>query len=134
MQPLARRLEPLGGGDDGIRRPRRFLRADPPGARDSQSRRFLWRRRRAIAGKLREKAVPSELIDRCLARLKEADVDVDETAAWSFAKRKRLGPFRSDDEQRRDKRQRDLAALARAGFGYSIAKRIIDAEELPDTV
>lgn len=87
---------------------------------------------RAIAARLREKAVPAELVERCLARLREDDVDVDETAAWSFARRKRLGPFREDVEVRRDRRQRDLAALARAGFYYDVARRVIDADHIPE--
>ncbi len=87
---------------------------------------------RAIAGRLREKSLPAELIERCLARLRDAHSDVDELAAWTLARRKRLGPFRKDATLRQAKRQRDLAAMARAGFGYDVARRIIDADVIPD--
>ena len=41
--------------------------------------------------------------------------------------RRRLGPFRAAPE-RQERRERDLAALARAGFGYDVARRVIGAE------
>lgn len=84
---------------------------------------------RAVGARLREKGVPADVVKQSLDRLKEGDDDVDLTAAWSFARRKRLGPFRTDAEQRHEKRQKDLASLARAGFSYDIARRVIEAEE-----
>ncbi len=51
-------------------------------------------------------------------------------AAARYARR-RLGSFRAAPE-REEHRQRDLAALARAGFGYSVARRIIGAESPAD--
>jgi len=47
-------------------------------------------------------------------------------AANNYAKRRRLGPYRLA-ENRKEKRDRDLASLARAGFKYNDAKSIIDA-------
>ena len=47
-------------------------------------------------------------------------------AAVNLARRRRLGPFRRAGE-RAAMRGKDLAALARAGFSYPIAKRILDA-------
>ncbi|MEK9755042.1 MAG: hypothetical protein VW338_17755, partial [Rhodospirillaceae bacterium] len=37
-----------------------------------------------------------------------------------------LGPFRAGAE-RPARRDKDLAALARAGFGYDVARRVVDA-------
>lgn len=48
----------------------------------------------------------------------------DLAAARALARRRRLGPFRP--ENRADHRQRDLAALARAGFDYHTARQVID--------
>ena len=48
-------------------------------------------------------------------------------AAARYARRRRLGPFRAAPE-REERRQRDLAALARAGFAYDVARRVIEAE------
>ena len=50
----------------------------------------------------------------------------EKSAARIWARKKRLGPFRRDAQTRQENRQRDLAALARAGFSFSTAKKIID--------
>jgi regulatory protein len=51
----------------------------------------------------------------------------DYAAAIRFARRRKLGPYRL--EARQERRQRDLAAMARAGFDLSIARRVIDAAD-----
>jgi regulatory protein len=57
----------------------------------------------------------------------EASADVSEAAAARiWARKKRLGPFRADPDARKLNRQRDLAALARAGFSFAIARALID--------
>ena len=53
-------------------------------------------------------------------------------AAVALARRRRLGPFRPEKD-RKDKRLRDLAAMARAGFAFDIAKKVIDAKD-PDAL
>jgi regulatory protein len=42
------------------------------------------------------------------------------------ARRRRLGPYRP--AERATFREKDLAALARAGFGFALARSVIDAE------
>lgn len=81
---------------------------------------------RGIRMRLREKGVAGEIVDEVLRLVEADDGDVDFAAAVALAKRRRLGPFvtRGGREERRDK---DLAALARAGFGYDVARRVIDA-------
>jgi regulatory protein len=60
-------------------------------------------------------------------KVAEATAEVSEDAAARiWARKKRLGPFRRDANTRQENRQRDLAALARAGFSFSTAKKIID--------
>jgi regulatory protein len=77
-----------------------------------------------IAQKLRMKGVSEDVVEQKLA---EATAEVSEDAAARiWARKKRLGPFRRDVETRREHRQRDLAALARAGFSFSTARKIID--------
>ncbi len=49
----------------------------------------------------------------------------ERTAAIALARRRRLGPFRTSD--REFHRARDMAALARAGFAYELARRVVDA-------
>ena len=55
----------------------------------------------------------------------------EQRAAAALARRRRLGPYRLKD--RKDHRLRDLAAMARAGFAYDIAKKVIDAPS-PDAL
>jgi len=55
-------------------------------------------------------------------------VDPDLTAAVRYAQRRRLGAFRTSGE-RADSRNRDMAAMARAGFSYDLAKRVINSED-----
>lgn len=89
----------------------------------------LFRRgasRRAIAGKLAEKGVGEAEIAAALASLDELTADPDFVAAVAYAKRRRLGPFRTAG--RAPQRDKDLAALARAGFGFDVARRIVDAD------
>jgi regulatory protein len=90
----------------------------------AQSLRASGRSARMIAQKLRMKGVASDVVARKLA---EATAEVSEDAAARiWARKKRLGPFRTDPKTRQENRQRDLAALARAGFSFATAKKIID--------
>ena len=94
-------------------------------ARYAQGRVASLRRRggsaRAIQAKLSLKGVDRQTI---AAALDGHDGD-DEEAAVAFARRRRLGPYRPGE--RLPYRDKDLAAMARAGFGFGIAKRIVDA-------
>ncbi|MEP3277716.1 MAG: regulatory protein RecX [Stappiaceae bacterium] len=71
---------------------------------------------RKIRASLQEKGVDAELVEKVLRNSDHDDVN----AARRYAQRKRLGPFRSG--KREENTKRDLAALARAGFGFSAAK------------
>ncbi|CAO3413169.1 regulatory protein RecX [Azospirillum doebereinerae] len=87
---------------------------------------------RAIAQKLASKGIDRDETDKALDSLRE-DVgpDVDLTAALALAKRRRLGVYRLP-EARAAHREKDMAALGRAGFGYEIARRVVDAESPED--
>lgn len=85
---------------------------------------------RLIAAHLQARGIAAELINEALASLDEAAGGEENRAlraAVNLARRRRLGPFRPPAE-RAAMRQKDLAALARAGFSYAIAKRVLDAE------
>jgi len=82
---------------------------------------------RVIRARLRQKGVGDGDIEAALAAVAEANPDGDLAAAVNLARRRRLGPFRAgatDD----DRHRRDLAALARAGFSYDIARRVLSGE------
>ena len=86
--------------------------------------------------KLRSKGVQSELVDEAIAAAqetsREAGIDPVLASAAAYARRRRLGPFRLRPEERAERRQKDLAALARRGFGYGVAARVIDADDAAD--
>lgn len=84
---------------------------------------------RAIRDKLTAKGVHRDDVDHALADL-DADTDgpLDRAAALALARRRRLGPFRPAD-RRAAFRDKDLAALGRAGFDYATARSVIDAED-----
>jgi regulatory protein len=83
---------------------------------------------RAIRGKLALKGVETELVDAALSAVDDdTPGDTELTAAVALARRGRLGPFRSG--VRADYRDKDLAALGRAGFSYAIARTVIDSDD-----
>lgn len=81
---------------------------------------------RVISMKLRRAGVKQDLAKQ--ATTNEGTKDAD--AVWTWAKRKKLGVFRT--KQREERRQKDLAALVRAGFSFRDAKAVVDAKEPPD--
>jgi len=88
--------------------------------------RAAGRSARMITQKLRMKGVAAEVVAQKVA---DASSEVsDEEAARTWARKKRLGPFRKNAQTREENRRRDLAALARAGFSFGIAKKIIDSD------
>ena len=81
---------------------------------------------RMIRMKLAAKGVASDAIDDALASLTEFVANADLSGACNYARRRRIGPWRHRD--RADYRDRDLASLARQGFSYDIARKVIEAE------
>ena len=86
---------------------------------------------RAIRCRLAAKGVAPETIEAALGDLRDEQAgsidELDLAAAVALARRRRLGPYRPAD-QRVSARDRDLAALGRAGFSWEIARRVIDGQ------
>jgi len=80
---------------------------------------------RGIRAALAAKGVEAETAEAAITDLAAPDL----AAALNLARRRHLGPFRPA-EARASQRDRDLAALARAGFDYATARRVIDSEDL----
>jgi regulatory protein len=79
--------------------------------------------RRAIEMVLRQKGLPEADIAHALHEAAE-EGHTDLTAAHALARRRRLGPYRPPEE-RAERRQKDLMALARAGFDFGTAMKVI---------
>jgi regulatory protein len=74
---------------------------------------------RMIAAKLAAKGVSKLLVQETL---KAHELD-DEMAAFAFAKRKKLGPWRPAGKE--GDVTKELASMARAGFSYELAQKVL---------
>lgn len=89
---------------------------------------------RQAQARLAAKGIDAETIAATLAEEREAaegaeagEADTEAQAARAYARRRRLGPYRRPGT-REANRERDLAAMARAGFSYALAKAVIAGE------
>jgi len=85
--------------------------------------------KRRIAMALKTKGVGADDIEYALTELDEAHRNTEMAAARNYARRRRFGPWR-DADARAERRDRDLAAMARAGFGYMVSQKVIDAPDI----
>ena len=105
----------------------------------ARSQRRLGRSQAVIRQRLRQHALDDDVIAKALAEADENRANGDLQAAIRFAQRRRLGPFaqrRNAHHQRLDThqwKQRDLGAMARAGFSMATSQLVLDHED-PDTV
>mgnify|MGYP006107693649 CR=1 FL=1 len=91
---------------------------------------------RAIKQRLRQKGLEAQTIEDALETLNpDGQMDIDLIAAVAFARKKRLGPW-AKDEERRERYRRHLGAMARRGFGFGLARKVLDgdANELEEMV
>ncbi len=82
-----------------------------------------------IRGKLRQRGVARAEIDRAVGTLDETAEGSEIAAACALMRRKRLGPYRTTGD-RAAHRQKDLAALARAGFALDLARKLLGAADV----
>ena len=83
---------------------------------------------RYIQNKLREKGVANAQIDEMLDDFGYNPQEM----ALKLAKRKKIGPFRPNEEARKLNRQKDMAALIRAGFDYDVVAEIMGMDFIAD--
>lgn len=86
---------------------------------------------RLVRSKLAAKGVPSDLIDAALQEMVEEVGDPAWAAALTYARKRRLGPW-SRGELDWELRTKQLAKLARAGFSYEMARRVLDLTDPDD--
>lgn len=89
------------------------------------------RSRRAISAHLTAKGVDAETARQALPN--DASIELD--AALAFARKRRIGPFAREEADRAAK-QKALAAMARAGFGWSTCERALgmDREQADERI
>ena len=87
--------------------------------------------RKKIIIVLKNKGINKLEINLALNTLDSEFKNTELEAALNYVRRKRLGPYRPNDE-RKALRKKDLAKLAREGFLYSDAIKVIDIESLEE--
>ena len=80
---------------------------------------------RYILNKLKEKGIDQDLADNLL---NEQEYD-DFESALKLAKKKKIGPFCPDEKLRRERRNKDMGVLIRAGFDYDVVLKVLDWDE-----
>ena len=93
---------------------------------------------RAIRETLVGKGIRGEALDRAMAAAAdelghgEDTRAMDRRAGLEFARRRRLGVFNPLSEVRAERREKDMAALARRGFSYDICLAVVEARDEDD--
>ncbi|MDR3449648.1 MAG: regulatory protein RecX [Alphaproteobacteria bacterium] len=89
------------------------------------------RSRRMIAQKLAVKGIQGDVLQAAFDQHEEGGdaEEIELKAALALARRRKLGPFRKVPADE-DRRRKDFAALARAGFSMGIVRRALGA--VPD--
>jgi len=81
-----------------------------------------------IIAKLASKGVETDTARAAVDLLSVEYEEPELEAARRYARRRRLGPYRNADDARAECRDKDLAAMARAGFAGRVARQVIDSE------
>ncbi len=79
----------------------------------------------AIKARLAAQGLDRTTAEEALEQL-DGELSSELARAWHYSRKRRLGPYRLTEE-RADRRQADLAALARRGFSFETARAVIDA-------
>ncbi len=81
--------------------------------------------RRYIEQKLKLKGIDEKTIAELFENVEYSELET----ALNFARKKKIGRFRADEEARIANRQKDLGTLVRAGFDFDVAKEVLDGNE-----
>ncbi|HRY23087.1 MAG: RecX family transcriptional regulator [Geminicoccaceae bacterium] len=100
---------------------------------ETRARRLVEKGRpaRRIVQELAAKGVDRNVAMGVLEGLGEETPDLDLAAALAFARRRRLGPWAVPGGRERTPEQA-LAAFARAGFPYAVARQVLEAASLDE--
>lgn len=80
---------------------------------------------RMIQGKLKAKGVPTDLLTTHLDTSEEQELE----AAENLTRRLRIGKYRKKSVVEPEDIQKEFAKLARAGFSYHVAKKVLKPED-----
>lgn len=81
---------------------------------------------RMISMELARKGIAEDIRKSALKELSGDDqTDIDHKAAAAYVRRRRFGPFRRPDAPE-GKAEKELAAMARAGFAYDLSRKMLE--------
>jgi regulatory protein len=86
---------------------------------------------RAIKSWLMQRGVPANIIEDAIKTLSAEIGEPDLAAAIAYARRRRFGPYRNK-EKAPEAKDKELAAFARSGFSYPLARRIVEASDIDE--
>jgi len=78
-----------------------------------------------IMANLLAKGIDPDTARSALDELADEFGDAELAAARAYAKRRRLGPYRRNAAEPTELRERDMAAMARAGFSLEVARKAL---------
>ncbi len=84
-----------------------------------------------IRGALAAKGLHAEVSAEAIRALGDDSVDPEWDAALTWARKRRLGPYRTG-EATQERLAKELAKMGRAGFPYDVARKIVTLREIPD--
>ncbi len=79
---------------------------------------------RYIKNKLKLKGIEESAVDSVLQEQEYNPLAM----AMKLAKKRKIGPFRPDEESRRENRQKDMGILIRAGFDYDVVCEVLSRD------
>lgn len=85
-----------------------------------------------IQVKLQQKGIARFIIEKALEQLDDGEQDYALEAAIKYARKRRFGPFQLDPQKREARRQKDIAAMMRAGHSYDNIKKIMACQTLDE--
>lgn len=77
---------------------------------------------RYIKIQMKQKGINEDTVDNILSEQSFNPTEM----ALKLAKKKKIGPYRNDEEQRKANRQKDMATLIRAGFDYDVVCNVLE--------
>ena len=80
---------------------------------------------RYILNKLKEKGIDEDLACKLL---NQQEYDPFESAL-KLAKKKKIGPYCEDEKLRKERRNKDMGILIRAGFDYDVVIKVLEYED-----
>ena len=113
-----------------------YLNDDNFAQNQARSHRQQGRSKLSIRQRLRQHRLDDTIIDAALDAADQRSANGELLAACRFARRRRLGPFdrQQDDDEKdrqagRQRQQRQLGSMARAGFAMAVSRTVIRLED-----